>query len=448
MELNKGVSIHKLKKADYNPGEMLPSGYLKLKESLKSFGFLEPIVYHIPTGIIVDGHHRYDALMEEGTEKLNELVLGDIGWMFPEKEIKVKDENQLKAMNIALRKIRGDFSEVKLNDLLINLKEEHYDLTPTGFDEIEIEDKIRINEDNNGINPLGKLKDKYGKDEGKQGSLNKDFIVSPFSILDSTRGEWQEKKKEWLSLIQDIGQERNDVLGDQLGTSILDPVLSEILIRWFTPINGKTFDPFAGDTIFGFVSGYLGYTFTGIELRKEQADFNQKRCNEFKLHSKYICEDAVNIDQHLKPNSHDLLFSCPPYFDLEIYSDLPNDASNQKSYEDFLAILREAFTKAITILKENRFAVVVCGDIRDKKGNYYRFPDDIKTIFEEQGMPLYNEAILINAVGTAMLRARRTFRTRKLVKRHQNVLIFYKGDTSKIKENFPEVPVPTEGEGE
>lgn len=63
-----------------------------------------------------------------------------------------------------------------------------------------------------------------------------------------------------------------------------------------------------------------------------------------------------------------MFFSCPPYYDLEVYSDDARDASNQGTYEEFLSILDTSFGKAVKALKDDSFAVVVVGDIRDKNG--------------------------------------------------------------------------------
>ena len=140
-----------------------------------------------------------------------------------------------------------------------------------------------------------------------------------------------------------------------------------------------------------------------------------------------------------------MFFSCPPYFDLEVYSDNPNDASNQGTYEEFYEILDEAFSKAITRLKNNRFAVVVMTDIRNRKtGEYYPFFENIKETFAKGGCVLYNEAILVNCVGTAAIRASKYMKNRKLARLHQKVLVFYKGDTSKISSEFPQIDITDE----
>jgi DNA modification methylase len=279
--------------------------------------------------------------------------------------------------------------------------------------------------------------------------LQDKFIVPPFSILNTREGYWQERKKHWNNLIGDNGESREGLLKKDSkliesthshnSVSLLDSVLAELVNLWFGLPNSNTFDCFAGDSVFGYVSSYLGNSFTGIELRKEQADLNNKRIKGF--NSKYICDDGRNILNHIEEKSQDLLFSCPPYFDLEVYSDLPNDASNQKEYSEFLKILDTAFTNAIKCLKDNRFAVITVGDIRDKNGIYFRFPDHIKDIFTKNGMLFYQELILVEPIGNLAMRVSKYMETRKVGKCHQNVLVFYKGNLKEIKNIFPKIKI-------
>ena len=227
------------------------------------------------------------------------------------------------------------------------------------------------------------------------------------------------------------------------GVSLFDPVLAEILCKWFTPYKGaKIFDCFAGDTQKGLVFGTCGYEFKGVELRQEQVDINNEVIADRGLPISYVCDDGQNVANHFEPESQDLLFSCPPYFDLEVYSDLPNDASNQGTYEEFIAILDNAFKAAFGCLKENRFAVVVLGDVRSKKdGSYYDFGGDVKRIFREAGAHLYNELILIEMSSSVALRAKKYMESRKVVKMHQNILVFYKGDPAKVRNEFAPIEI-------
>lgn len=314
-------------------------------------------------------------------------------------------------------------------------------------------------------------------------NLNDTFVVPPFSIFDSRQGYWQERKKMWRERIGDMGETRTAKLVQSLemrykdlytrtmkhrkelginfkeylekyvpedvreredkkvlsqGVSLFDPVLSEICCRWFTPFEGaKMFDPFAGDTQKGLVFGMCGYEFTGVELRQEQVDINNNVIADRDLPVRYICDDGQNVAKYFEPESQDMLFSCPPYYNLEVYSDLKNDASNQGSYEDFLSIIRNAYTAALGCLKENRFAVIVVGDVRNKaNGEYYDFVSDVKRIFREAGAHLYNEIILVEMSSSAALRAAKSMESRKVCKTHQNVLVFYKGDPANIKQHF------------
>jgi DNA modification methylase len=220
-------------------------------------------------------------------------------------------------------------------------------------------------------------------------------------------------------------------------TSILDPVMCEILLSWFTNEGFKTLDPFAGDAVFGFCSAYKNRPFTGIELRKEQVEFNQLLIDTHDLNGKYICDDSLNIDNHIEDNSMDFIFSCPPYADLEIYSELENDLSNM-SYDDFFKTIEQILQKTIKKLKENRFAVIVMGEVRHKKtGVYLGIIPKIIQIMCGAGLHYYNEIILQTPIGNLHMRAGAYMsNARKIGKQHQNILVFYKGNPKNINNHF------------
>ena len=93
--------------------------------------------------------------------------------------------------------------------------------------------------------------------------------------------------------------------------------------------------------------------------------------------------------------------------------------------------------KSLALLKDNRFAGFVVGEIRDKEGRYRNFVALTKLTFQKYKAYLYNDIVLLNVIGSASMRSENCFiASRKLAKIHQNVLIFYKGDTSKIREIF------------
>jgi len=144
---------------------------------------------------------------------------------------------------------------------------------------------------------------------------------------------------------------------------------------------------------------------------------------------RWIHGDSRKLHELLEDEAFDFLFSCPPYGDLEVYSDDPADLSTLE-WEDFLDAYREIVAKSVARLRNDRFACFVVGDLRDGGTGLYRnFVSETIRAFEDAGARLYNEAILVSTPGALPIRAGRIFEaSRKLGKNHQNVLVFVKGD--------------------
>ena len=214
------------------------------------------------------------------------------------------------------------------------------------------------------------------------------------------------------------------------GTSIFDPTLCELIYRWFSPPGACILDPFAGGSVRGIVASKLGRQYVGIDLRPEQGD---EICGDDPIAPMpvWVEGDSKDVAVLAKDYQPDLIFSYPPYADLERYSDDPRDLSTME-YAPFIESYRAIIAACVSMLKQDRFACFVVGDIRDKKGFYRRFVSDTEQAFEDAGARLYNEAILVTAVGSLPIRVGKQFESgRKLGKTHQNVLVFVKGDPKK-----------------
>lgn len=273
----------------------------------------------------------------------------------------------------------------------------------------------------------------------------------PVSVFDTKQGYWQKRKKEWreAGLNGQAGRDDNIIgggnglktLGQQksknlTGTSVFDPVLCEVVYNWYCTNGGIVFDPFAGGATRGVVAELLGHPYIGIDLSERQVDANQINADRLGVCPAWYCDDSRNADKYMTDGVADLVFTCPPYHNLEKYSTHPLDLSNM-NYKDFSAAYREIIAISCRKLKQDRFAVFVVGDIRDSKGAYRDFTGLTKQAFFDCGLCLYNEAVLLEPYGSAPMRAGMPFRsTRKTVKVHQNVLVFYKGDIPAIKRNY------------
>jgi DNA modification methylase len=272
------------------------------------------------------------------------------------------------------------------------------------------------------------------------------FIIPPLSVFRVASGYWQDRKKAWLSLGIQSDKGRDDgmlknlaalskkVSGSSLPTeSIFDPVLCEIMYRWFCPSGGQILDPFAGGSVRGIMAGSLDYNYTGIDLRQEQVDANTQQIEIVKDKKPvWLCGDSREMDNHLPLGFEcDFVFSCPPYADLEVYSKQPEDLSNM-DYPGFKAAYWDIINKSCSHLREDSFACFIVGEARSKNGTYYGLvPDTIKA-FEDAGLRYYDEMILVTQIAAKALTVAEGFvKSRKIGKIHQNILVFVKGDPVK-----------------
>lgn len=217
------------------------------------------------------------------------------------------------------------------------------------------------------------------------------------------------------------------------GTSIFDPTLCELLYRWFCPLGGVALDPFAGGSVRGLVASCMGRHYTGIELRAEQVAANKEQISiAAGPPPVWICGDSVGLSALLPGDfAADFLISCPPYADLEVYSDDPRDLSTM-AYPDFDRAHRAIISAACGFLKQDSFAAWVVGDARGKDGCFYGIAGDTVAAFRNAGLKLYNEAVLVTAAGSLPIRAGAQFKaSRKLGRTHQNILVFVKGNPKK-----------------
>lgn len=416
-----------------------------LRESLRRFGQYRPIVVQESTNHIIAGNHTAKAAAEEGWTTIKATVL-DV------------DDATARAILIADNRLAdlGTYEQADLTALLRTIDQED-GLAGTGYTTADLAQLL-------------------SPQRPASVPLADRFIVPPFTVLDSRKGYWKERKQEWIALgiRSELGrdgdlamdslsgrvpdyydQKRNieaylgrPVPNDEFeerylrmptnestmgatGTSIFDPVLTEICLRWFAPTGGHILDPFAGGSVRGVVAALLGHTYTGVDLADNQlaANRDQWQAIAAATGSTAPAPNWIHGDSSsdLPDEPADMILTCPPYHDLEKYSDDPADLSNM-TYPQFQKALTTIAAEAAARLRTNRFAVWVVADVRDKQGNYRGLVADTIRAHQEAGLHLYNDAVLVTPTGSLAVTAGRQFQaSRKLGKQHQNVLVFGKG---------------------
>ena len=126
-------SLQDLRPAEYNPRKALSpedAEYQKIKRSIETFGYVDPIIIN-KDGTIIGGHQRCQVLSDLGYTEVDVVVV-DL------------NKNDEKALNVALNKITGEWDELKLKDLLVELDLGDYDISVTGFDNQDLEELIEL----------------------------------------------------------------------------------------------------------------------------------------------------------------------------------------------------------------------------------------------------------------------------------------------------------------
>lgn len=204
------------------------------------------------------------------------------------------------------------------------------------------------------------------------------------------------------------------------------PLIEWIYLRYGGIPGARVLDAFAGGPPRAVVSSIMGLHYTGFEIRQEQITENQKMLKELDLSNvDYVLGDGRFLEGEFEP--FDIALTCPPYYDLEQYSELPNDLSNMGSYAEFNAGMALCAIAHERLMKPNAFVCIVVGPFRDKKtSELVDFRAHTVENFREAGFIFWQEIILSKNFASAAKRATNAWKGLKLVPRHEYLLIFRK----------------------
>lgn len=260
----------------------------------------------------------------------------------------------------------------------------------------------------------------------KRLSVSERIGFVPISIW---QPNWQ-TVKTLKPIVGDAGHSRElqgrkmNLLGSKYTTSIFNPHLAQMILSAYCPSKAKIYDPFAGGGTRGFIAAAMGHTYTGVEIRREEVDRILGQQVDLNTYFDIICDDSQTYDAGVE--QFDFAYTCPPYYDLEVYSALDGDMSNVASYQEFLSMLRKSMEKTYIALKPDSLFVMVVGNFRDKRGELTHFNGDSARLGRDIGFILHDELIFWGAAGIAAQRAGQFVANRKSVRVHEYLLLFKK----------------------
>lgn len=218
------------------------------------------------------------------------------------------------------------------------------------------------------------------------------------------------------------------------------PLCEWIILRYGGPPGSTILDAFAGGPPRAVVSALMGYNYVGYEIRKEQIDENMETIARLGITSNvvYHCADGVLINNSAD-SSFDFALNCPPYYNLEQYSDLPNDLSNLPDYNTFMQAMSTCAKSHFRVMKPGAFVCIVTCPFRlggnKDENELIDFPGDCIRAFKDAGFMLWQKVVLSRNFASAAVRSSTSWKGKKLISRHEELLVFRKpvGDRSNGK---------------
>ena len=145
MEISK-IKLVDIEPAEYNPRSMSEAAKQKLRNSIETFGLVDPIIINTKNNHIIGGHQRYQVLLDMLMENDNlaereydYLIKDDYGYVFDFNNLNIENEDYEKALNIVLNNtnLMGEYDYEKLGTIFEELKFNGFNLEFTGFDDLD-----------------------------------------------------------------------------------------------------------------------------------------------------------------------------------------------------------------------------------------------------------------------------------------------------------------------
>jgi len=208
--------------------------------------------------------------------------------------------------------------------------------------------------------------------------------------------------KRWLDLgkIPNHAGIRN-ILKSRNGTrSVVNfrPSIAKYLYQRYVPDNGNILDPCSGFSgrLLGCISSGKNLNYTGIDPDSRTALGNMKCAGffakqfennerKYKFGFNFHLGCAEDVMKTLEDKKYDFIFTSPPYFSVEKYSDLPDQSCNKFSnydvwFRDFLCVIA---SESFRVLKDDgRFSINI------KNYEKHTIADDLIKYCESIGFTL------------------------------------------------------------
>ena len=179
------------------------------------------------------------------------------------------------------------------------------------------------------------------------------------------------------------------------------PSIAKGFYDYFKSVNVLDFSAGWGDRLAGFYCGESTKSFVGIDPNTNNHPNYQKQVEFYKKHQTFfeepkevelICSPAEDVDFTKYENHFDTIFTSPPYFNVEKYSD--EDTQSYIRYKDIDSwnkdFLHFTLDKLIFTLKKDGILAINISDVYNpNKKEYYEICNPMNEFLESKGLEYY-----------------------------------------------------------
>ena len=179
------------------------------------------------------------------------------------------------------------------------------------------------------------------------------------------------------------------------------PSIAKGFYDYFKSVNVLDFSAGWGDRLAGFYCGESTKSFVGIDPNTNNHPNYQKQVEFYKKHQTFfeepkevelICSPAEDVDFTKYENHFDTIFTSPPYFNVEKYSD--EDTQSYIRYKDIGSwnkdFLHFTLDKLIFTLKKDGVIAINISDVYNpNKKEYYEICNPMNDFLKSKGLEYY-----------------------------------------------------------
>lgn len=181
--------------------------------------------------------------------------------------------------------------------------------------------------------------------------------------------------------------------------SIFPPDLVRKTVRYYSERLNTVLDPFAGHNSRMQATFQCDRNYIGYDISKIFMEFNRKVALEATKNVLFKPEVSITLHEQSseslveKDSSVDLVFTSPPYYNVEYYGNEPEQMYFSKDYQTFLDRMQVVVNECHRVLKPNKYCVFNINDFR-ANNQFFTYHCDIVTLFKKAGFKLHDIIIV------------------------------------------------------